>query len=93
MSLTDDQRRAIIRDAWLRRDTPEVPFIIEVGGPHYATTEFLQDVEADLAWQEQYYRDAREVGDYTIPNLKPNLGIGVVAAAFGCQKRCTRCWI
>jgi len=85
MPMTEEQKRQAIRSAWLMQETPEVPFMIEVGEPHYANAEFLDDVAADLAWQEQHCRELSEVHDYFIPNLKPNLGIGVVAAAFGCE--------
>ena len=85
MPLTDAQKRQVVRSAWLWEKTDQIPFMIEVGQSHHATTQFLGDVAADLAWQEQHFRELAELDDYFIPNLKPNLGIGVVAAAFGCQ--------
>jgi len=83
--LFEDQKREAIRNAWLLRQTPQVPFIVEVGETHHATSEFIADAAADLAWQETHCSELAEIGDYFIPNLKPNLGIGVVAAAFGCE--------
>ena len=85
MPLTEAEKRETVRSAWLREKTEEVPFMIEVGQSQHATTEFLNDVAADLAWQEQHFRDLAQVDDYFIANLKPNLGIGIVAAAFGCE--------
>lgn len=64
-----------------------VPFMIEVGESQHANREFLDDIAADLAWQETHCRELAEVGDYFIPNLKPNVGIGIVAASFGCEWR------
>jgi hypothetical protein len=86
MPLSDEQKRSGIRSAWLMEETPEVPFMVGVGRGHSASAGFLGDMEADLTWQEAHYRDLAEVGDYFIPNLKPNLGIGIVAAAFGCEQ-------
>jgi len=85
MPLTEAQKREQVRSAWLNEDTGHVPFMIEAGQSHHASTPFLNDIAADLAWQEQHFLELAELDDYFIPNLKPNLGIGVVAAAFGCQ--------
>jgi hypothetical protein len=86
MPLPDDQKREVVRKAWLMQETPEAPFMIEVGEAHSASAGFLGDMMADLNWQEEHCRDLAEIDDYFIPNLKPNLGIGFVAAAFGCAQ-------
>lgn len=85
MLVTEEQKRQAIRSAWLMQDTSEVPFMIEVGEPHHATAGFLHDAAVDLEWQKEHCRTRSQLDDYFIPNLKPNLGIGIVAAAFGCE--------
>lgn len=82
--MTDGQKKDAIRRAWRMEEVEEVPFLIEVGEPIRATRSFLEDIPADLQRQVDYCQAVSAVGDYFIPNLKPNLGIGVVAAAFGC---------
>jgi uroporphyrinogen-III decarboxylase len=85
MYLTDESKRQVIRSAWLMEDTPVVPFMVEVGESHYARQEYLAEVAVDLAAQEAHVQLLAEVDDFALPSLKPNLGIGVVAAAFGCE--------
>ncbi len=85
MFLTDAEKRNTVRKTWDLEETPEVPFIIELGMYHTATTAFYHDDAAELSWTDQYYQERTDVCDYVIPNLKPNIGIGVMAAAFGCE--------
>ena len=85
MFLTDVEKQETIRKTWFLQETQEVPFIIEVGFPHFATTDYYDDDPAELRWHEQYFQERSELYDYTIPHIKPNLGIGVMAAAFGCE--------
>ncbi|MDR2093960.1 MAG: uroporphyrinogen decarboxylase family protein [Treponema sp.] len=72
---------------WRLEDTDEVPFIIEVGPVHLATKDFFEDDGAELKWNEQFHRDREGIYDYAFPNIKPNVGINIIAAAFGCEYR------
>ncbi len=47
--------------------------------------EFYNDPDAELAWSRDHREKRRGVYDYGMDNVKPNVGIGVVAAAFGCE--------
>lgn len=87
MPLTDTEKREAILKTWNLEPTREVPFLIEIGYPHFATEEFYGDDEAELRWNERYHQERAEVDDYGLPNIKPNLGISVMAAAFGCEQR------
>lgn len=85
MFLTDEEKRHVILQTWNLEHTTEVPFLIEVGRPHFATEDYYHDDEAELQWNEHYHQERAEVDDYGLPNIKPNLGISVMAAAFGCE--------
>ncbi|GHV54776.1 hypothetical protein AGMMS49579_16030 [Spirochaetia bacterium] len=63
----------------------EVPFHIEVGPMHMATKEFLDNPDAEIKWAEEHARKKEGVYDYGFPNIKPNQGINIIAAAFGCE--------
>ena len=80
----EDRKKDTIRRAWRMQEVEEVPFLIEIGEPIHATRSFLENIPSDLERQIKYCQVASSVDDYFLPNLKPNLGIGVVAAAFGC---------
>ncbi len=82
--LSDDEKRAMIRRTWKLEGVDEVPFLIEVGGFHAATSRYFSDDAAELDWNEEFHRSREGVYDYGIPNLKPNLGINIVACGFGC---------
>ena len=73
-----------IRRNWFLEDVGDVPFLVEVGPFHAATQEFLRSDEAELEWNLDYHRQRAIIDDYGMPNLKPNLGIQIVAEAFGC---------
>lgn len=81
---TDDARRQAIRAAWLRTNDRRVPFFIEAGENVKATRALLDDPARDLALQERLLDAAASIDDDGLPSLKPNLGIGVMATAFGC---------
>ena len=83
--LTADERRYAVKRTLDLADPGEVPFLIEIGPFHAATKEYYESDQAELAWNLGYERDRRPVYDYGISNIKPNLGIGFMAAAFGCQ--------
>ncbi len=83
--LTDAEKCEIILKTWNLEPTPEVPFLIEIGHPHFATNPYYDHDEAELRWNEQYHRDRAQIYDYGMPNIKPNLGISVIAAAFDCE--------
>jgi hypothetical protein len=64
-----------------------VPYTIEIGQPHFATKAFFDNDAAELEWHENYHRQRQGVIDFDMPNIKPNMGIGTIAAAFGCPLR------
>jgi hypothetical protein len=66
-------------------DLDEVPFHIEVGPMHMATREFYDNPDAEIQWAEEHARKKEGVYDYGFPNIKPNQGINIIAAAFGCE--------
>lgn len=83
--LPDNAKIDLIRRNWRLEDVDEVPFLIEIGGFHAATSKYLTDHAAELAWNIDLHRRREGVYDYGMPNLKPNQGINIVAAAFGCE--------
>lgn len=83
--LPAEDRRAAVKRTWDLADPAEVPFLVEIGPFHAATRTFYESDEAELAWNLGYERDRGPLYDYGISNIKPNLGIGFMAAAFGCQ--------
>ena len=85
MSLSLEQKSELILKTWNLEETPVVPYIVEIGEPHFATTAFYNDDQAELDWNESYIRDREQFDDFSIPNIKTNIGIGVMAAAFGCE--------
>jgi hypothetical protein len=79
-----ETKKQRIEANWRLEPLDEVPFIIEVGPLHVATADFFADHQAELAWNEDFHRKRERVYDYAFPNSKPNKGINIVAAAFGC---------
>jgi hypothetical protein len=79
------EKAELIRRNWRLEDVDEVPFLIEIGSFHAATSRYHSDHAAELAWNLDFHRRRAGVYDYGMPNLKPNQGINVVAAAFGCE--------
>lgn len=82
--LKSDEKKKIIESAWHLEDTSEVPFVIEIGPFHGATKPFFDDPASEVKWNEDLHRMREGIYDYGSPNIKPNQGIGIVAAAFGC---------
>jgi hypothetical protein len=66
-------------------DLDEVPFSIEVGPMHMGTRPYYDNPEAEIQWSEDHNRQREGVYDYGFPNIKPNQGINIIAAAFGCE--------
>jgi len=83
--LSIEQKKDLIRKNWLLQKVEEVPFLIEIGPYHLATTKFFYDDNAELAWNLNFNRQQEGIYDYGIPNIKPNQGIGIIASAFGCE--------
>ena len=83
--LKPEEKKQILDAVWRLEDTDEVPFSIEVGLFHGATTAFFDDAAAEVKWSEDLHRSREGVYDYGLPNIKPNQGIGTIAAAFGCE--------
>ena len=80
-------KQDIIRRTWNLEATGCVPYTIEIGQPHFATKALFEDDAAELAWHNSYHADRQGVVDFDMPNIKPNVGIGIIAGAFGCQLR------
>jgi hypothetical protein len=87
MPIDQAAKQEIIRRTWNLEATGSVPYTIEIGQPHFATKEYFEDDGAELAWHANYHANRLGVVDFDMPNIKPNLGIGIIAAAFGCQLR------
>lgn len=83
--LSIEQKKGVIRKNWLLQEVEEVPFLIEIGSFHAATTRFFSDDGAELAWNVNFHRQREGIYDYGMPNIKPNQGIGIIASAFGCK--------
>ena len=83
--LSANEKKEILDATWRLEDTEEVPFVIEIGPFHGATKAFFDDPRAEAAWNEELHRNREGVYDYGLPNIKPNQGIGIIAAAFGCE--------
>ena len=83
--LKPEEKRELLDAVWRLEDTDEVPFVIEIGPFHGATKAFFDDPAAEVKWSEELHREREGVYDYGLPNIKPNQGIGVIAAAFGCE--------
>ncbi len=83
--LSEQEKKDLIRKNWLLKDIPEVPFLIEIGPFHGATSKYFESDAAELQWNLEFHRSREAVYDYGMPNLKPNMGTGIIASAFGCQ--------
>jgi hypothetical protein len=84
MPISDAEKLDLIKRTWNLEETGTVPYVIEVGRPHHATAAFYNDDAAELAWHEEYHRLRAGIVDFYLPNIKPNMGISNLAAAFGC---------
>ncbi len=84
--LSDVEKKVRIEKNMQLELVPEVPFLIEVGGFHGALERYFNDDREELDWNIQFHKSREGVDDYGMPNIKPNLGIGIVAAAFGCAQ-------
>jgi hypothetical protein len=85
--LDTETKKKLIEANWRLEDIDEVPFVIEVGGMHLGTSKFYGKPGAEIEWTEEQTRKREGVYDYGFPNIKPNQGIGIIAAAFGCEYR------
>jgi len=83
--LKPEEKRERVEAVWRLEDTGEVPFVVEIGPFHGATAAFFDDAAAEVKWTEELHRNREGVYDYGLPNIKPNQGIGIIAAAFGCE--------
>jgi hypothetical protein len=84
--LSQEEKKEALDAIWRLEDTEEVPFVIEIGPFHGATRAFFNDPAAEVKWNEDLHRSREGVYDYGIANIKPNQGIGIIAAAFGCEQ-------
>jgi hypothetical protein len=83
--LKPEEKKERLEAVWRLEDTDEVPFVVEIGPFHGATTAFFDDPAAEIKWTEELHKNREGVYDYGMPNIKPNQGIGTIAAAFGCE--------
>ena len=83
--LSNQKKKDLICKNWLLQDLDEVPFLIEIGSFHAATSMYFHDHAAELAWNVDFHRQREGVYDYGMPNIKPNQGINIIASAFGCE--------
>ena len=83
--LSSDEKLKRLEATWRMEKTDEVPFVVEIGPFHGATNDFFDNAQAEVKWNEDLHRAREGVYDYGLPNIKPNQGIGVIAAAFGCE--------
>jgi hypothetical protein len=79
------EKKKQIEANWRLEDIDEVPFIIEVGPIHMGTAEYYNNPDAEIKWTEDHEKKREGVYDYGFPNIKPNQGINIIAAAFGCE--------
>ena len=86
-SLSEKQKKDLIRKNWLLQQIEEVPFIIEIEPFHAATTKFFYEDDAELKWNVSYHKQREGIYDYGMHNIKLNKGIGTIASAFGCKYR------
>ncbi|MDR1277374.1 MAG: uroporphyrinogen decarboxylase family protein [Treponema sp.] len=80
-----ETKKSRIAANWRLEDVDEVPFFVEVGPFHGATKDYFYDDDAEIKWAEDFSAKREGIYDYGFPNIKPNKGIGIVAAAFGCE--------
>jgi hypothetical protein len=80
-----ETKKSLIAANWRLEDIDEVPFFVEVGPFHGATKDYFYDDDAEIKWAEDFSAKREGIYDYGFPNIKPNKGIGIVAAAFGCE--------
>jgi len=83
--LSIETKKDIIRRNWMLEPVDEVPFLIEIGPFHGAFKRYYESDAEELNWNVEYHRQRELVYDYGFPNIKPNMGINIVASAFGCQ--------
>ena len=84
--LSVEEKKARIEKNRRLEAVPEVPFLIEVGGFHGSFKRFFESDQAEIDWNTEYHKTREGIDDYGMPNIKPNLGIGIIAAAFGCAE-------
>jgi hypothetical protein len=80
-----NQKKELLLKNWHLEDLEEVPFIIEIGPVHLATSKYFYDDNAELDWNLEFHKQREGIYDYGMPNIKPNQGINIVASAFGCE--------
>jgi hypothetical protein len=80
----EDKKERLIR-FWEMANHTYVPYIIELGNFHAATSKYFFSGMEELKWTKDYFKKLRHIDDYSIPNIKPNTGIGTVATIFGCE--------
>jgi hypothetical protein len=83
--LSPNEKKEILEAVWRLEETKEVPFVVEIGPFHGATKAYFDNPAEEVKWNEELHRSREGVYDYGLPNIKPNQGIGIIAAAFGCE--------
>jgi hypothetical protein len=82
---SDAEKKDIITSAWECRNGETIPYLVELGNVHVGTAPYFESDDNEIAWNEEYHNKLSVVADYNFPNIKPNLGIGTIAASFGCE--------
>jgi hypothetical protein len=82
----EERQQAHRRALDLETNNP-VPLLIAPYNMWYATRKRLDDVALDLQEQVAMREQQNLVDDFSIPHLKPGIGLGAIAAAFGCGWR------
>lgn len=83
--MTTEEKQEYIRRTWDLKPQPVPPFIVRPRGKWFATKARLENPQADLEEQLEVLENNATVGDFTVPALYTGVGIGVIAAAFGCE--------
>ncbi|MBK5196268.1 MAG: hypothetical protein JJE08_09635 [Proteiniphilum sp.] len=64
----------------------KIPYVVDVGGILYALEKFYWDHQRVMEAQDAYHKLVEPINDYSQKNYKPDLGIGFMAAVFGCDQ-------
>lgn len=78
------EKREILRRVYALEANQPVPCLVQPFGKWYATRDVMEDLALDLARQQERNRLQEEIDDFYVPHFKAGIGLGALAAAFGC---------
>jgi Uroporphyrinogen decarboxylase (URO-D) len=84
-SLAHTEKQEILRRVYALEANLPVPCLVQPFGKWYATGDLMEDMELDLARQMERNRLQEAVDDFYVPHFKAGVGLGALAAAFGCS--------